>query len=79
MDECHDPYTENGKRYWIISKTQKILGLTATPTPEAYAFFNNNIIEQYTYDDSVVDSINVPARVYGIITMSPLAMIDKKV
>ena len=43
-------------------KDAKILGLTATPTPEAEAFFNKNRIEEYTYDDSVVDGVNVPAR-----------------
>jgi type I restriction enzyme R subunit len=42
--------------------------LTATPTPEAYAYFNNNIIAKYTYDDSVVDGVNVPVRTYRIIT-----------
>ena len=46
----------------------KILGLTATPTPEAYAFFDNNIIEKYTYDDSVVDGVNVPSRIFKIST-----------
>ena len=30
--------------------------------------FNNNIIEEYTYDDSVVDGVNVPPRIYRIIT-----------
>lgn len=30
--------------------------------------FNDNIIEKYTYDDSVVDGVNVPARVYRIKT-----------
>ena len=42
--------------------------MTATPTPEAYAFFDNNIVEKYTYDESVVDGVNVPARVYRIST-----------
>ena len=42
--------------------------MTATPTPEAYAFFNKNTVEEYTYDDSVVDGVNVPARVYRIKT-----------
>ena len=46
----------------------KVMGLTATPTPEAYAFFDNNIIEEYTYDESVVDGVNVPSRVYRIAT-----------
>lgn len=45
-----------------------MLGLTATPIPEAQAYFNNNEIAKYTYDDSVVDGVNVPARVYRIIT-----------
>ena len=39
-----------------------------TPTPEAYSYFNNNVIEKYTYDDSVVDGVNVPSRVYRITT-----------
>ena len=29
---------------------------------------NKNVIEEYTYDDSVVDGVNVPPRVYRIIT-----------
>lgn len=45
-----------------------MLGLTATPTPEAYAYFDNNIVEEYTYDESVVDGVNVPSRVYRIAT-----------
>jgi type I restriction enzyme R subunit len=45
-----------------------VLGLTATPTEEAYAFFNKNIIEKYTYEDSVLDGVNVPFRVYDIDT-----------
>lgn len=49
-------------------KDAKILGLTATPTPEAYAFFDNNIVEKYTYNESVIDGVNVPARVYRIST-----------
>lgn len=42
--------------------------MTATPTPEAYAFFDNNIVEKYTYNESVIDGVNVPARVYRIST-----------
>lgn len=68
VDECHRSIYGKWKAVLDYFKDAKILGLTATPTPEAYAFFNNNIIEQYTYDDSVVDGVNVPARVYRIIT-----------
>lgn len=45
-----------------------VLGLMVTPTPKAYAYFYNNIIEQYIYDDSVVYGVNVPPRIYRIIT-----------
>ena len=30
--------------------------------------FNDNIIEEYTYEDSIVDGVNVPNRVYRIKT-----------
>lgn len=68
VDECHRSIYGKWKAVLDYFKDAKVLGLTATPTPEAYAYFNNNIIEQYTYDDSVVDGVNVPARVYRIMT-----------
>lgn len=66
IDECHRSIYGKWQSVLNYFKGATILGLTATPTPEAYAFFNDNIIEKYTYDDSVVDGINVPARVYRI-------------
>lgn len=68
VDECHRSIYGKWKTVLDYFTGAKILGLTATPTPEAYAFFNNNIIEQYTYDDSIVDGVNVPSRVYRIST-----------
>ena len=68
VDECHRSIYGKWRAVLDYFKDAKILGLTATPTPEAYAFFNNNIIERYTYDDSVVDGVNVPSRVYRIET-----------
>lgn len=68
VDECHRSIYGKWKAVLDYFTGAKVVGLTATPTPEAYAFFNNNIIEQYTYDDSVVDGVNVPARVYRIAT-----------
>ena len=49
-------------------KDAKMLGLTSHTIPEARLI--SIIIEfaKYTYDDSVVDGVNVPARVYRIIT-----------
>lgn len=68
VDECHRSIYGKWQSVLKYFKNAKILGLTATPTPEAYAFFNDNIIEKYTYDDSVVDGVNVPNRVYRIKT-----------
>lgn len=68
VDECHRSIYGKWKSVLDYFKDAKVLGLTATPTPEAYAYFNKNIVKEYTYDDSVVDGVNVPARVYRIIT-----------
>lgn len=68
VDECHRSIYGKWKAVLDYFKDAKILGLTATPIPEAYAYFNKNIVEEYTYNDSAVDGVNVPARVYRIIT-----------
>ncbi len=68
VDECHRSIYGKWKAVLDYFSGAHILGLTATPTPEAYTFFNNNIIKKYTYDESVVDGVNVPSRVYRIIT-----------
>ena len=68
VDECHRSIYGKWRAVLDYFSGARVLGLTATPTPEAYAFFNNNVIEEYTYDDSVVDGVNVPSRVYRIKT-----------
>lgn len=68
IDECHRSIYGKWKSVLDYFKGAIVLGLTATPTPEAYAFFNSNIIEQYTYENSIVDGVNVPARVFRIKT-----------
>lgn len=68
VDECHRSIYGKWKAVLDYFKEARVVGLTATPTPEAYAYFDNNIIERYTYDDSVVDGVNVPSRVYRIMT-----------
>lgn len=68
VDECHRSIYGKWKAVLDYFSSAKVLGLTATPTPEAYAFFNNNIIEEYTYEESVVDGVNVPSRIYRIAT-----------
>ncbi len=68
VDECHRSIYGKWKAVLDYFSGAYVLGLTATPTPEAYVFFNNNTVEKYTYEDSVVDGVNVPSRVYRIIT-----------
>lgn len=68
VDECHRSIYGRWRAVLDYFSDAIVLGLTATPTPEAYAFFDNNIIENYTYEQSVVDGVNVPARVYRIVT-----------
>lgn len=68
VDECHRSIYGKWRAVLDYFSGAHVLGLTATPTPEAYAFFNNNIIEEYTYDDSVLDGVNVPSRVFRIKT-----------
>lgn len=67
-DECHRSIYGKWKAVLDYFSEARVMGLTATPTPEAYAYFDNNIIEEYTYDESVVDGVNVPSRVYRIAT-----------
>ncbi len=68
IDECHRSIYGKWKSVLNYFDKAIILGLTATPTEEAYAFFNKNIIQKYTYEDSVLDGVNVPFRVYDIDT-----------
>ena len=68
VDECHRSIYGKWRAVLDYFSDAKVLGLTATPTPEAYAYFDNNIVENYSYDDSVVDGVNVPSRVYRIET-----------
>ena len=68
IDECHRSIYGKWKSVLDYFSGAIVLGLTATPTEEAYAFFNENVIEKYTYEDSVIDGVNVPYRVYDIET-----------
>ncbi len=68
VDECHRSIYGKWRSVLDYFSEANVLGLTATPTPEAYAFFNNHMIEKYIYDESVVDGVNVPSRVYRIST-----------
>ena len=68
IDECHRSIYGNWKSVLEYFNTAKLIGLTATPVPETKAFFNNNIVVNYTLEQSIVDGVNVDGRVYRIKT-----------
>ena len=68
IDECHRSIYGLWKSVLDYFKGAQLIGLTATPTPEALAFFNNNRVVNYTLDKSIADGVNVPARVFRIKT-----------
>ena len=45
-----------------------IVGLTATPTKQTLGFFQQNLVSQYTFPQSVADKVNVDFEVYRIRT-----------
>ena len=45
-----------------------LIGLTATPDKRTFGFFNENIVAEYTYEQSVADGVNVGYDVYTIET-----------
>lgn len=68
IDECHRSIYGNWRSVLEYFNTAKLVGLTATPVPETMAFFNNNRVVNYTLEQSIVDGVNVPERVYRIKT-----------
>ncbi len=45
-----------------------LIGLTATPSAHTFGFFNQNLVAEYPYEQSVVDGVNVGFEVYRIKT-----------
>lgn len=45
-----------------------LIGLTATPDKRTFGFFKENIVAEYSYEQSVVDGVNVGYDVYEIET-----------
>ncbi len=68
VDECHRSIYGKWRAVLDYFSSAIVLGLTATPTPEALAFFDNNKVAEYGIEESEVDGVNVPPRVYRIIT-----------
>lgn len=68
IDECHRSIYSDWKKVLTYFKTARLLGMTATPIPETLAFFDANVVAEYTYEQSVLDDVNVGFRIYRIKT-----------
>ena len=47
-----------------------IVGLTATPGKQTFGFFQQNLVSEYTYPQSVADGVNVDFDIYRIRTQT---------
>ena len=66
-DECHRSIYHLWRQVLEYFDTF-IIGLTATPSKQTLGFFNQNLVYEYTYEQSVADGVNVPYEVYRIKT-----------
>lgn len=67
VDECHRSIY--GRWRAVLDYFDApVIGLTATPTKQTLGFFDQNLISEYTYEESVIDGVNVPFDVYRIRT-----------
>lgn len=67
VDECHRSI------YSVWGDVLKYfdaftIGLTATPSKQTIAFFDQNLVMEYTHEEAVADRVNVPYDVYQIKT-----------
>ncbi|MFD5483558.1 DEAD/DEAH box helicase family protein [Streptomyces hawaiiensis] len=67
IDECHRSIY-GAWRPVLEYFDAHIVGLTATPIGPTFAFFENNLVSQYTYEEAVADEVNVDYDVFRIST-----------
>jgi type I restriction enzyme, R subunit len=67
IDECHRSIYNLWKQV-LDYFDAFLIGLTATPDRRTFGFFNENIVAEYTYEQSVADGVNVGYDVYEIET-----------
>ncbi len=67
IDECHRSIYNLWKQV-LDYFDAFLIGLTATPDQRTYGFFNENIVAEYSYEQSVADGVNVGYDVYEIVT-----------
>jgi len=67
IDECHRSIYNLWKQV-LDYYDAFLIGLTATPDKRTFGFFNENVVSEYTYEESVADGVNVPYEIYNIET-----------
>ncbi len=67
IDECHRSIYNLWKQV-LDYFDAFLIGLTATPDKRTFGFFEKNVVSEYTYEQSVIDGVNVPYDVYNIET-----------
>lgn len=67
IDECHRSIYNLWKQV-LDYFDAFLIDLTATPDKRTFGFFNENVVSEYTYEQSVIDGVNVPYDVYTIET-----------
>lgn len=67
IDECHRSIYSSWKSVLDYFDASVKIGLTATPSPQAEAYFQNRVVN-YTLEQSIVDHVNVGSRTYRIKT-----------
>ncbi|MFI9261407.1 DEAD/DEAH box helicase family protein [Streptomyces sioyaensis] len=68
VDECHRSIY--GRWRPVLEYFDaKVVGLTATPIGPTFAFFDDNLVSQYTNEEAVADKVNVDYDVYRISTL----------
>lgn len=67
IDECHRSIYNLWKQV-LDYFDAFLIGLTATPDKRTFGFFNENVVSEYSYEQSIVDGVNVPYDVYTIET-----------
>jgi type I restriction enzyme R subunit len=67
IDECHRSIYNLWKQV-LDYYDAFLIGLTATPDKRTLGFFNENLVSEYTYEESVADGVNVPYDVFTIET-----------
>ncbi len=67
IDECHRSIYGQWRQVLEYFDAH-LIGLTATPTKQAFGFFRQNLVMEYSHDMAVADGVNVDFTVYKIET-----------